>query len=52
MEQKNVKTPKLQETKEVYEAPVIETVEVKVERGFQTSPKPLRNAPDRGKPTW
>ena len=25
------------ETREVYEAPVIETVEVKVERGFQES---------------
>ena len=50
MELKNVITPKLQEAKEAYEAPVIETVEVRIEKGFGDSA--LKNAPNRDKPTW
>jgi len=37
------------ETKEVYEAPVIEIVEVRVEQGFQASGPPgLDSPPDEG----
>ena len=53
MELKNVVTPVFPETKEDYEAPVIETVEVRVERGFQESPGGLsRNPNNNERPTY
>jgi len=33
----------MKETREIYDAPVIETVEVMVEQGFQMSAKPTNN---------
>jgi len=54
METKNGSTPVFPETQEAYEAPVIATVEVQVERGFQGSDKSdsLRNSPHRNPPSW
>jgi hypothetical protein len=44
----------LQETKEVYQAPVIETVEVRVELGFQATGIASPDDDDRneGNKTW
>lgn len=44
-------TKALAETKEAYIAPVIEIVEVCVERGFQQSPQKL-GSPNRSRPSW
>ena len=49
MELKNVITPKLKEAKEAYVAPMIETLEVKVEQGFQSS---LPDGTDRNRKLW
>jgi len=48
MERENKIVPtNLSETRETYEAPVIETIEVRVEQGFQLSPDSrLDSAPD------
>lgn len=40
------------ETKEVYETPIIEIAEVKVEQGVQMSPPPGPGDDDPGGPTW
>jgi len=46
MERENETAPEnMPEIKEAYEAPVITTIEVRVEQGFQTSPPPPGNDP-------
>ena len=56
MELKNVITQELPEKKEVYVAPVIETIAVRVEKGFQFSPQPssssLYSSPSNERPSY
>jgi hypothetical protein len=41
-----------QDSKEMYEAPVIEAVEVRVEQGFQASPRSPNEGFDQREHTW
>ena len=44
---------RLQDTEEVYKAPIVEIIEVKVERGFSDSKNNLSDGPDeKGGASW
>jgi len=49
---REIKMAYLPETKEAYQAPHIEIVEVEVEKGVQMSPKDADDDEDKGEPSW
>jgi hypothetical protein len=52
MEKNNEMPVFIQDSKETYEAPVIETVEVRVEQGFQASPSSPNDGFNPVEHTW